>query len=229
MLGLPENDLEKYTREGLYAVDQVLRHKMVLRLVETCRGPLLDCGCGLGDITYRLSKQFDKVAGVDISPERVAWAQKEFGQDLFQVCGENRLDFPDASFGTVTSIVVANWIADLDAYIEEIKRVLKPGGKLVMAARAPAYYRFEGRPAKSENSQAENEFQPYDIPLKRMAEILTRHGFKVECLDSYYPQTYEEKLSFREMARDLFLYVPKARRVHSLARYYGMRAALGGG
>ena len=110
---------------------------MVRRLLSGCRGRALDYGCGYGDIAHAISGQFSEIIGVDLSPERVEWARREFSPISFQVCHADSLEFGDDSFRTVISIVVINWVNDPDVYLREIHRVLAPGGKLVLAAAGP--------------------------------------------------------------------------------------------
>lgn len=100
------------------------------RLIELAGQPhdALDLCCGTGDIAQRMSGH---VIGADFTDEmlriaatrttRVRWIQAD------ALC----LPFPDASFDVVSVGYGLRNLADLDAGLREIHRVLRPGGKLL--------------------------------------------------------------------------------------------------
>lgn len=104
---------------------------------------LLDVGCGTGGVTIpgklRVGPR-GKAAGIDPSPEMIAVAQqkaKRKGLEIdLRVGVIETLPFPDASFDAVTaSLMVHHLPSDELQYkgFAEIYRVLKPGGRLVIA------------------------------------------------------------------------------------------------
>ena len=89
---------------------------------------VLDLGCGEGLLAL-LKRKDVYLAGVDLSPELVKMARRN-GYDAACVGLLTDLPFPDASFDYVVSLDVFGHIGfdEKDAVLEEIKRVLRPGG-----------------------------------------------------------------------------------------------------
>lgn len=89
---------------------------------------LLDLGCGEGVLAL-LKRKNVYLAGVDLSPDLVALAQRN-GYDNACVGQLTKLPFATASFDYVVSLDVMGHVgfADKDAVLAEIKRVLRPGG-----------------------------------------------------------------------------------------------------
>ncbi len=98
---------------------------------------VLDVGCGIGGSTRILAKDYSfDVTGVTISPKQVQRAQELTPQDVtakFQVDDALALSFPDNSFDVVWSIEAGPHMPDKAKYAQEMIRVLKPGGILVVA------------------------------------------------------------------------------------------------
>jgi len=102
---------------------------------------VLDLGCGAGfdtAIAARLVGPEGLVVGVDVTPEMVARAWElamllPFRHVSFQVASAESLAFPDRFFDVVTSNGAFNLVIEKDKAAEEIFRVLKPGGRLLLA------------------------------------------------------------------------------------------------
>ena len=115
-----------------------------LRVAELARleagQSVLDVGCGTGALAIA-AKAFvgagGQVAGVDPSPEMVARARRKAakaGVDVrFDVGTIEALPFPDATFETVLSSLMLHHLThdNLQRGIEEIARVLTPGGRFL--------------------------------------------------------------------------------------------------
>jgi SAM-dependent methyltransferase len=86
---------------------------------------LLDLGCG----TAWLSSHFADYTGVDGAPEAVAAAAAK-GREIVQANVDEPLTFPDASFDGVVVKDVLEHVTDPVAVVGEIRRVLRPGGKV---------------------------------------------------------------------------------------------------
>ena len=115
-------------------------HKFVTEHLSNPAGKiLLDIGCGTGDEATEYERiGFAAVHGIDQSQQMVertkaAVAHPEnFRQGVYE-----HIPFPDQSL----DVVVGNWsihyVVDLDSAYRELARVLRPGGRLVLAARHP--------------------------------------------------------------------------------------------
>ena len=102
---------------------------------------VLDIGCGAGfdvAVAARLVGPRGRVVGVDITPEMVtrAWelaALLPYRNLSFQVASAEDLPFPPQFFEVVTSNGIFNLVIDKEKAAQEILRVLKPGGRLLLA------------------------------------------------------------------------------------------------
>jgi SAM-dependent methyltransferase len=123
------DDLDQYHFEKLHHL---------LRLVDFdgYRGrSVLEAGCGAGVDLARFAKGVAVVTGVDISPAAIDLAranlsQQGLGADL-RVADAERLPFDDASFDFVFAHGVVQYTANPQRLIDEVRRVLKPGGEAV--------------------------------------------------------------------------------------------------
>lgn len=95
---------------------------------------LLDCACGSGYGANRLAETALKVTGVDISPEAIARCRGAYKRKniSFELMDASALKFPDANFDGVVSQDTIEHVKDDRAFLAELKRVLKPGGVLVI-------------------------------------------------------------------------------------------------
>ncbi|MGK7887179.1 MAG: methyltransferase domain-containing protein [Crocosphaera sp.] len=98
---------------------------------------VLDVGCGIGGSSRILAKEYGfQTTGVTISPKQVQRATELTPENVtakFQVDDALNLSFPDNSFDVVWSIEAGPHMPDKAKYAEEMVRVLKPGGILVVA------------------------------------------------------------------------------------------------
>lgn len=106
---------------------------------ELVRGKdVLDFGCGTGYGTARLGDHCAKIVGIDISGEAIEHAVGKYRRDNLTFLKiapveERPLPFHDESFDVVLSFQVIEHVRDVTAYLTEIRRVLRPGGLLVVA------------------------------------------------------------------------------------------------
>lgn len=98
---------------------------------------VLDVGCGIGGSSRILAKDYGfSVTGITISPQQVQRAGEltpEGVDATFAVDDAMNLSFPDGSFDVVWSIEAGPHMPDKAVFARELMRVVKPGGRLVMA------------------------------------------------------------------------------------------------
>jgi SAM-dependent methyltransferase len=102
------------------------------------RARVCDVGCGpCGHTTAYLAQAGLEVIGVDLSPECVAIARKANPGLAFQVMAMEDLGFADASFDGILAYYSLLYTpkASLPALLRELRRVLKSGGKLLVAVK----------------------------------------------------------------------------------------------
>ena len=100
-------------------------------------GALLDAGCGTGGLLRRLAALGRPLVGLDFNPAAAARAAAKSGA-LAAAGDANRLPFADGTFGALASCdVLCHRAVDPAAALAEFRRVLVPGGTLVL--NLPAY------------------------------------------------------------------------------------------
>lgn len=124
-----QQSLGKYT---IYAM-----HAASYRFVEPlCAGKkVLDLGCGSGYGTHRISGVAEVAHGMDVASDAIAYAKALYESEnlhFLQVEAGSPLPFVDASFDVILSFQVIEHVNDDDAYLREARRLLKPGGTLVV-------------------------------------------------------------------------------------------------
>ena len=97
---------------------------------------VLDLGCGTGRL-YHLFADFQgiKYVGVDQSAGQLAVAQEEFPKNTYVEAEMMTLPFEDNEFDIIYCIATFHHLPDEESRIqslEEMKRVLKPGGHIIM-------------------------------------------------------------------------------------------------
>lgn len=121
------------TRVLSYGQDQRWKRRLV-RLAAPRRGMrALDLASGTGDIAFALAAQGCRVVALDITERmlRLARAKGRDGETAFVVGDMMALPFPAASFDLVTAGYGIRNVPRIESSIDEIRRVLKPGGMLL--------------------------------------------------------------------------------------------------
>ncbi len=117
----------------------------VLRLAGDLAGlRVLDAGCGSGPLAVSAREQGATVSGFDSSPAMVEIARRRTGEDVnLQVArlGEP-LPFADDAFDVVIASLVLHYLQDWTDALAELRRVLVPGGRVVVVVNHPFGYRL---------------------------------------------------------------------------------------
>ena len=114
-----------------YGQDRRWKRRLV-RLAAPGRGiHALDLATGTGDIAFAMAARGARVAGLDLTPRMIELARAKGNGPRFLVGDMLALPFPAASFDVVTTGYGLRNVPNLMTAIEEIHRVLKPGGQLL--------------------------------------------------------------------------------------------------
>ncbi len=134
-------DAETFDRYGRWLCDDIL-DAAAGRVDLTPMSRVLDFGCGSGRVMRHLIPQCPAVvAGVDIDREAIAWCQTNLPEATFHQTGEwPPLPFGSAYFDLIFSISVFTHLPeDMQlAWVEELSRVTKPNGILLLSIHSPA-------------------------------------------------------------------------------------------
>ena len=97
-------------------------------------GRLLDFGCGAGEVVREAVAAGFDATGVDTYEggwEQYAHAEGDFDGRILRVAAGARLPFEDGRFDVAVSNQVLEHVADLDAAVAELRRVIRPGGVFI--------------------------------------------------------------------------------------------------
>jgi len=118
-------------------------HRFMFRKAGDITGKkVCDVGCGTGEISFMAAERVGpggEVIGVDITPGMLAMAERKMETlDLpkkvdFRVGDALDMQFNDDTFDLVTSGYMLRNVTDIQRAVDEMYRILRPGGKVVVA------------------------------------------------------------------------------------------------
>lgn len=97
---------------------------------------VLDVACGMGNGSALLSRNADFVSGLDRDKESVNFAKKHYSRpnSEFIIGDAEILNFPENSFDIVVSFETIEHLPSPKKFLKEIKKILKPGGMLILSS-----------------------------------------------------------------------------------------------
>jgi SAM-dependent methyltransferase len=159
------------------------------KVVPQARGRVLEVGIGTGlNLPFYDLAQVHTLVGVDPAEQMHAQARRRFARaglaiDLRPLSAE-RLDMEDASFDSVVCTYTLCTVPDPLAALTEMRRVLRPGGKLLLAehglAPDPAVARWQARIEPAWSRVAGGCHLQRDVP-----GLLARAGFRATLHTGY--------------------------------------------
>ena len=144
-----------------------LRHERCAFTARHCEGHVLDVGCG----TNKLAAIRRHVVGVDVFP----WPEIDALVDT------TRLPFGDESFDTVTLIACLNHIPRRGEVLGECRRLLKPGGLILVTMISPLIGNVSHRLNRWDPDQRERGMTPdelYGMWNSQVVQLLSDSGFR---------------------------------------------------
>ena len=152
---------------------------------------LLDCGCGTGHNLATLLRPYGRAFGFDLTPGGLLRAHAA-GFPLARA-DMAAIPFQSARFDLVTSFDVMQYVGDDYAVMQEMARVLKPGGALVVTAAALDVLR-------GGHAGTWPEVRRYTDA--RMRAIVENAGMKVHRLTYLFASLLPAMLAVRALRRD---------------------------
>lgn len=161
---------------------------------------VLDAGCGSGTLSEALRDLGATVTGIDASAGMLALAQQRLGGDvaLHQADLNEPLPFDNGTFDDVLASLVLHYLEDWAPALTEMRRVLRPAGRLLVSVDHPivAYTIQEPRPDYFANTsyEFEWEFGGQRVPmrfwrksLQQMLDAFASAGYRVTSITEPQP------------------------------------------
>jgi ubiquinone/menaquinone biosynthesis C-methylase UbiE len=192
-----------YTERTVFAETIQTRHAAVLDWIDGLALPpgtqVLEIGCGAGLMAITLAERGLRVQAIDTSMAMVQQARQN-GEargvsDLLTVdVGDTyALAFEDSSFDLVLAVGVLPWIAKAELAIQEMARVTKPGGHIIVTAA-----NWIGL-----SCLLDPQLNPAFMPLRqRMRAILEQAGLRVGLPEQLPKMVYHRRHFIDEALKD---------------------------
>ena len=202
--------LDQFTRQAApFAAAAPIRNQEALdRIVQWAgAGPddtVLDVACGPGLLACAFARVAKHVTGVDMTPAMLEQARKtQHEQGLKNVNwlpgNVYSLPFPPSQFSIVSSRFVFHHLQDPLAALQEMKRVCKHGGRIVVADMAP-------QPAKADALNASERLRDPShvraLPVDELRGLFTQAGLGAPQLFSYRMEGELEDLLSRSFPNE---------------------------
>ena len=162
---------------------------------------VLDAGCGSGPLFAALRDRGAIVTGVDASARMLELARRRLGGDADLRVADlgDPLPFPDGAFDDAIASLVLHYLEDWTAPLAELRRVLRPGGRLIVSVDHP----LQGHPLVRPGADYWATFQYsaecaapngesftltyWHRPLAAMISAFTNAGFRVAAIEEPLP------------------------------------------
>jgi ubiquinone/menaquinone biosynthesis C-methylase UbiE len=160
-------------------------------------GRVLDLACGPGLVAEALAPVVGEIVGVDATPEMVARARARLAaagtsRAAFHVAAAEALPFDAEAFDAVVTRLSFHHFPDLRAVLAETRRVLRPGGRLVVVDLVASADPAE-RALRDALERLRDPTHVRVLPLEELASELVAAGFERIAEESWpQPRTFPD-------------------------------------
>jgi SAM-dependent methyltransferase len=163
-------------------------------------GRVLDVGCGTGEFLVLLRELGFEAEGVEGNREQ-SQQVRSLGFPVQTADMEEGLPYPDRVFPLVTCLELIEHIALAEALLEEIHRVLKPGGHLLLTTPNFSFLNNRFHYLCGKGPLNEGIHLRY-FHRDRLLSLLGKAGFEVVAKNSYGPIPLWSSLAIRILHRE---------------------------
>jgi 2-polyprenyl-3-methyl-5-hydroxy-6-metoxy-1,4-benzoquinol methylase len=160
-----------------------LRQKIMASLVDKNQ-KVLDLGCGTGSFIKLLNQKNKEVEGLEISQKAAQIGQKK-GLKIKIADLHQTFPYSKNTFDTITAGEIIEHIYDTDFFLEEIKRILKPNGFLILstpniATLGRRLMLLFGINPLIDTSLDQSSGHIRYFTKKSLADLLQKHNFQIQ-------------------------------------------------
>lgn len=157
-------------------------------------GNLLDVGAGTGAFVHRMETAGWRATGLEPDEKAIQRASSQYGLSLQPVSSLFRLE--PAGFDAITLWHVLEHVHDLHGYMDQMKKLLKPSGKLFIAV--PNYTSYDAEHYRSNWAAYDVPRHLYHFSPAAMHLLAGKHGLSIKKMqpmwfDSFYVSMLSEK------------------------------------
>ena len=187
------------SQSGVFRSESTLERVVRAAGVEAAHS-VADVGCGPGIVSLHLARDARRVVGIDLTPEMLARARADarvqgIANAGFVRGGAEELPLAAGSCERVVTRLALHHLPDPDPALREMKRVLAPGGRLVVADVVAS----EDPAEAALHNALERLRDPSHVRMLAKSELLERLGslgLEVRCADEWTsPRDFEEWLA----------------------------------
>ncbi len=191
----------KFSGNGDFVLHLIHTRAYEQAALYTAEKDILDLGCHTGYGTRIIRASGARVTGVDVSPAAIDIARQKYssaGIEFLRLDGRS-LPFADCSFDIVTSFKVIEHLTDHRQFFAEIRRVLRPGGRIILTTPNASMRLHPG-------TRPWDPFHVREFSAEELKALLARYFSRVEILGLFavkpiYTVEYERIRFLREGAR----------------------------
>ncbi|MBP7828990.1 MAG: class I SAM-dependent methyltransferase [Kiritimatiellae bacterium] len=163
-----------------HGCDDKKSHAFILSKALPLEGRVLEIGTGKGRFLAQLLKHVPRVTTIDVDPAEQRCArlnvayEKPPGRARFVIADARALPWKDASFDAVVSVNALHHMTRIPTVLREILRVVRPGGKIVLADFSERGFAIMDRIHRSEGRR--HLRRPYHF--KTIEDLLKAQGWR---------------------------------------------------
>jgi 2-polyprenyl-3-methyl-5-hydroxy-6-metoxy-1,4-benzoquinol methylase len=175
------------------------KRRLILSVTQIDNGRLLDIGAGTGAFVSHMQMNGWQATGLE--PDAMARSNALTANKVNLLASDALFEFAENSFDVITMWHVLEHVHDLHNYMEQLKKILKPNGKIFIAV--PNYTSYDARFYKGFWAAYDVPRHLYHFSPEAMFQLLSIHDLhllasRVMWYDSFYISLLSEKYRKKE-------------------------------